>query len=908
MRLIQSCIALAVFCLLSVTVAEAACTPSGNVLFQDQFHAWAPSWGHFPNYDVTGGKLVIHPPAGNDTWAINTASHYKDVEVCVEMTAPPPVVKNNCGGVVFWAADYDNFYSLQVSTDGQAAVWRRQKGKWLNQVAWQGFAAVHTNANQVNEIRVTTTGNKAELFVNGELFKEVTGQPPKGGSEVGLITCSPNDASARIDFGNFIVSGPGGGPPIVASGGADHGGAFAASGSCKAPDKALFQDPFAELAETWGTSDNYNVEGGKLVIQPPAGFNTATINNASVYDNVETCVEMTMPPPLAKGNCGGIIFWASDYDNYYSLQVSTDRTVAVWRRQKGKWLSQISAEDFAAVHTTAGEINLLSVATAGNKARFLINGQPFKELTGQPPDGGSQVGLLACSPNDASARVEFGNFIVSGPGGGHPIIASGGAPDVAPSAVSAACKATDKTLFQDAFAELAPSWGTYDNYHVESGKLVIQPPAGFNTATINNASLYDDVDICVEMTAPPPLTKDNCGSVIFWAVDYDNYYSLQISTDGTAAVWRRQKGKWLNQISWRDFSAVHATAGQVNTLRVMTAGNKARFFVNGQPFKTLTGQAPDGGSQVGLLACSPNDASARVEFRNFIVSNPGGTPVAGDQVAENKVDEKPVPPEVKPVPPEVKPVPPVVKPVQPVQSGDQGVVAPQGRRVALVMGIGAYKAVPPLVNPPRDAAAIASELHDMGYEVTHLDDLDKTSMRKALEDFEDKASGAAVALVYFAGHGMEVNGVNYLVPADAVLARASSIDDDAVSLPRVMLAVEHAQLRIVLLDACRNNPFPMVGADGSRGISRGLARIDEKEVPKSTVIVFAAKDGATAEDGDGQHSPFAKALLANLNNPELEINMLIRSVTDQVETETGGAQEPFVYAHLTRAQVYLARH
>jgi uncharacterized caspase-like protein len=141
-----------------------------------------------------------------------------------------------------------------------------------------------------------------------------------------------------------------------------------------------------------------------------------------------------------------------------------------------------------------------------------------------------------------------------------------------------------------------------------------------------------------------------------------------------------------------------------------------------------------------------------------------------------------------------------------------------------------------------------------------------------------------------------------------VLARASSIDDDAVSLPRVMLAVEHAQLRIVLLDACRNNPFPMVGADGSRGISRGLARIDEKEVPKSTVIVFAAKDGATADDGDGQHSPFAKALLANLNNPELEINMLIRSVTDQVETETGGAQEPFVYAHLTRAQVYLARH
>jgi hypothetical protein len=276
MRLIERCIALAVFCLLFITAAEAACKPSGNVLFQDQFDVLAPSWGTFANYHVQGGKLVIQPPAGDDTATINTASHYDDVDVCAEMAVPPPVTQGNCGGIVFWAIDYDNYYSLQVSTSGQAAVWRRQKGKWVNPVAWQDFAPVRKSANQINELRVKIAGSKADLFVNGKLFKGITGQSPDGGSEVGLLACSPNKASATVDFGNFIVSGPGGAPAVSASSGGADLGAAAVSETCKATDKILFQDSFKELAASWGTFENYHVEAGKLVIQPPAGFNTAT--------------------------------------------------------------------------------------------------------------------------------------------------------------------------------------------------------------------------------------------------------------------------------------------------------------------------------------------------------------------------------------------------------------------------------------------------------------------------------------------------------------------------------------------------------------------------------------------------------------------------------------------------------
>src|SRR5439155_185880 len=144
-------------------------------------------------------------------------------------------------------------------------------------------------------------------------------------------------------------------------------------------------------------------------------------------------------------------------------------------------------------------------------------------------------------------------------------------------------------LFGDQFDELAASWGAPENYRVEAGKLVIQPAAKFITAPLNNSSLYDDVEICVEMNEPAPVVQGNCGGIIFWAADYENYYSLEVSTDGQASVWRRQKGKWLNQAAWEDLSSVRKGANQTNVLRVSTTGAKAKFFVNGKLFKELTG-------------------------------------------------------------------------------------------------------------------------------------------------------------------------------------------------------------------------------------------------------------------------------------------------------------------------------
>jgi tetratricopeptide (TPR) repeat protein len=228
----------------------------------------------------------------------------------------------------------------------------------------------------------------------------------------------------------------------------------------------------------------------------------------------------------------------------------------------------------------------------------------------------------------------------------------------------------------------------------------------------------------------------------------------------------------------------------------------------------------------------------------------------------------------------------------------------QDKRIALVIGNGAYTNVRALKNAGADARAIASSLRNLGFEVIERHDLDFAKLVAELKAFGDKTPGYDWALVYYAGHGIEVGGTNYLIPVDAQLALAAHADDEAVALNRVLAKVEGAQkLRLVILDACRDNPFiaKMASAGGTRSVGRGLARIE----PSGGVLVaYSARDGQLALDGEGENSPFAQALIAHIGEPGLEINMLFRKVRDDVKSRTNGQQEPFTYGSLPAEELY----
>ena len=215
-------------------------------------------------------------------------------------------------------------------------------------------------------------------------------------------------------------------------------------------------------------------------------------------------------------------------------------------------------------------------------------------------------------------------------------------------------------------------------------------------------------------------------------------------------------------------------------------------------------------------------------------------------------------------------------------------------RVALVVGNGAYVHAPPLANPVNDAADMAEALRGLGFEVVLGLDLDREGFYDKLATFADASRGAEAALFFYAGHGLQVDGANYVAPVDVALTSTLALERGAVELETVMRRMR-GETNLVFLDACRDNPL---AAAGTRGVGRGLARVEAMR--RGALIAFATRPGGVAADGDGRNSPFTAALLEHIGRPGESVTDMLTSVTATVLERTAERQEPWVSLSLTR--------
>ena len=231
------------------------------------------------------------------------------------------------------------------------------------------------------------------------------------------------------------------------------------------------------------------------------------------------------------------------------------------------------------------------------------------------------------------------------------------------------------------------------------------------------------------------------------------------------------------------------------------------------------------------------------------------------------------------------------------------------KRVALIVGNSSYQTVPQLPNPYRDANSVAKLFRDAGFDFVDVQiNVGNLEFKRAIRKFEATADQADIAVIYYAGHGLEIGGTNYLIPVDARLASDRDADDETIQLGRLVSSADGAKrLRLIILDACRDNPF--VGTMrrerkvANRAVSAGLGKVEPTST--DTLIAYAAKAGSTASDGDGEHSPFTAAVLKNLTVPGLDIRLAFGRVRDEVLKVTGNLQEPFVYGSLGGGNVAL---
>src|SRR5580698_367880 len=229
------------------------------------------------------------------------------------------------------------------------------------------------------------------------------------------------------------------------------------------------------------------------------------------------------------------------------------------------------------------------------------------------------------------------------------------------------------------------------------------------------------------------------------------------------------------------------------------------------------------------------------------------------------------------------------------------------RRVAFVVGNGAYKNVAQLPNPPVDAKAMASTLRNVGFEVVEGTDLTRDKMTEKLLDFGKRAQGADIAVFFYAGHGIAISGTNYLLPIDADIK--SEMDVKLGAAINIDLTLDQtmgdAKVKLVFLDACRDNPFAAkIKSNSTRSVSVGSG-LAEMKSGEGTLIAFATGPGQTALDGqEGTNSPFTRALIAHITTPGVEIQQAMTEVRAQVNEETSKGQLPWGHTNLIGA-VYL---
>jgi len=223
-----------------------------------------------------------------------------------------------------------------------------------------------------------------------------------------------------------------------------------------------------------------------------------------------------------------------------------------------------------------------------------------------------------------------------------------------------------------------------------------------------------------------------------------------------------------------------------------------------------------------------------------------------------------------------------------------------------VIGNSAYQNAPLLPNPVNDAADVSTALRRLGFTVNTVTNAKFDEMRRALIEFGRQARGAELAVIFFAGHGVQMAGDNWLIPTDAQLASDLDVANEAIGLQAMIRAVSNtSRLGLVILDACRNNPFlpGMQITNVARSVERGLSRIEPSD---NVMVAYAARDGTTARDGAGRNSPFTASLLKNLETPGLEIRFLFANVRDDVMAATNREQQPFVYGSLSKEQICLS--
>jgi hypothetical protein len=397
--------------------SSAGCKPE-TASFYDDFHKPDAGWNFTPGElaHYADGQLVVTPAPDRFFSPKYLSLRYQNAEICAHIQSPSQLKAPDAAaiaGVVFWAADHDNFYLAEILPSGSYAIYRRIAGNWINVIPRTKSDQVKSGTKVVNEVSVVLVDNFGALFVNSVKVQEFRGQPPTGGSAVGLYAGSEATASDEWRFLDIAVMDNGKSKPVTLppapSGPTD-------TEKCQPVNTTDFQDTFTKPDPGWGFSDaTTHYIDGQLLLKPEQDKGWVQLYRPLVFRNAIVCVTVKSPlevSDLEDTAQGGAAFWATDTRNYYVATIYPNGTFALFRKLDGQWLTVVPRTTSDAIKKGIGATNELQVVLNKGTGLLYVNGIQIHEFRGQPPEVGGATGLYAESEKHQQSEWRFIKFTV----------------------------------------------------------------------------------------------------------------------------------------------------------------------------------------------------------------------------------------------------------------------------------------------------------------------------------------------------------------------------------------------------------------------------------------------------------------------------------------------------------------
>jgi TIR domain len=395
------------------------------------------------------------------------------------------------------------------------------------------------------------------------------------------------------------------------------------SAACS-PEKASFYDDFHKADLGWNIklSDQTNYADGQLVVTPLANKFYAPKYLSLRYENVTICAHIKSPSQVKvadSGVAGGVVFWASDSDNFYVAAIGPEGSYSIFRRIAGTWVTLIPRTKNEQIKSDPNAINEVTVVIVGHFAALFVNNAKLQEFRGQPPRGGGAFGLFAGSEKTVPDEWRFLDIAVMDKGLSKPVVL----PPAPSGPTIGSCQATKATDFQDGFQKPDPGWGIRDpatNY--VDGQFSLKPDAAGSRTQLYRPLIFKNATVCVTVNSPLAVSNldgGSAGGLVFWGADYNNFYAAQIFPNGTFYIHRYVEGVWAPVVPRTMSETIKKGTGAVNDLQVVLNSDRGLFYINGSQVSEFRGQAPQVGGAMGLFAQSENEQASDWRFLNFAI-------------------------------------------------------------------------------------------------------------------------------------------------------------------------------------------------------------------------------------------------------------------------------------------------